>query len=312
MNFALISHAQIDSKSMFGGPDSCRKQHGSLIKDNEAFTLPSMRSRMTQLTSGTTAPSKLGSWLVERTGKPLDAIWVALSQQYGSRVPIHRLPERLQAIGAGVLGSRELGQLHQDLRPAADGTIGYDDWVAAFCLAEPTTPQNQPAYAGMTTAEYTTRMESIPHMREGAPLPDAQAPYGVQLWPGGFRSEDIRDECMQRLAASGHAEPVGRSPFATDRDKQAPVLQLQPAQPTCPPYAVDGEAASVRPPSTFSTSTAQRRHWSVEASAAPTAPFATEQNSQWPSDRPRPSVTIAPFATMYDSRGAGAHARPGL
>ncbi len=47
---------------MFGGPDSCRKQYGTL-KDNH---LPSIRDYMTHATNGTSAPCTLGAWLSEQ------------------------------------------------------------------------------------------------------------------------------------------------------------------------------------------------------------------------------------------------------
>lgn len=294
---------------MFGGVDSCRKQYGTLKDGN----LPSIRDYTTHLMDGTTAPSTIGPLLVQRTGKSLMSLWEGVaSGQPGGRVPFHRLPERLAANGTGVLAPREIGELQRLLKPARDGTVGFEEWAVGFKLtgipSEFAPPQaNGPPTAGLSMAQHSTRVEHIPSMRSDAMPPPVPLQAPSQQWPGGFQQVSMQQEYIDRLHESGDGSnvPPRNTPFATEATPPLPVHAVPPsptfAQTThIPPFAVNGVYAvdaSPRPPSSYSG-----------RPAAMTAPFATEQTGTFPTDRPSPDSRVAPYATAYDSRGHGPRA----
>ena len=220
---------------MFGGADSCRKQYGTL-KDGD---LPAIREYMTQVHQGTCAPSTLGRFLIQRTGKSLSDLWMSMAGlNEHARIPFHRVPERLAACGTGILAPHELGQLQMLLRPAADGSVGYEEWSAAFSLSgAELIPTEVVPTAGMSTAESNARHDYLPHMRmDGVRHGESSVPTSYrpasQQWPGGWVQQELEyQEGTRSVASNASTVERARTPFATDADCSHP----PPTAPTMAP-----------------------------------------------------------------------------
>uniref|UniRef100_A0A7S2HTH9 Uncharacterized protein n=1 Tax=Haptolina brevifila TaxID=156173 RepID=A0A7S2HTH9_9EUKA len=252
---------------MFGGPHSCRKVTGPAGE----YHLPSVRADRTRTQDGTTHKSTIGSQLAERSGKSLYALWIAMSGDVATRIPLARVPDRLSAAGAGIMGSGLLGQLELILKPAADGTIGFKEWSAAFGLepAFATEPDGAVLHGSSSGACYMS--EWLPHMRqEGtvsqftpAPVAGLKGPTPSENWPGGHVDAHLEEDFRARLAADPSSVQRERLPFATESDQ---VVRPQPA-----PYAT----TTIQPP--FATGEAPPAMAAPfgASSYAPRAPFAT-------------------------------------
>lgn len=255
VNRSLPSHRRtqtlaslLPTRAMFGGATSCRKEFG-VMADHD---LPSVRSQMTRNQNGTTELCTLGPQLISRSGKSLSQLWAAMAAGFGERIPNFRIPERLSAAGAGILGPRELGQLQRTLQPAADGAVGFEEWAAAFGL----TPERdfESSYggsvAGMSTRQ--SQVQTLPHFARqdsaGAPAAPVAAP-SHERWPGGFIEADIEQDITNRLYGSAtSAVKRGRIPFHTDDDKSIPEpgYWTQPSNPT--PLSTTFSSTINRPP----------------------------------------------------------------
>ena len=206
---------------MFGTKDSWRKQFGT-----DRTVLPSLLEHNLRVNGGmveldAARQAGLAKILIERTGqKDLLALWKVVSGG-ATRVAVDArgVPERLAVVGAGILGPRELGLLQRHLLPAADGTVGVEEWMTAFGTSGAGTKRSaqdeaEPV-AGKPTSHIIAR-EELPHLRAdndmpGVPMPSGAAPAGEPVavsanWPGGYKEEDVVADVEARLIDAANSE----------------------------------------------------------------------------------------------------------
>ena len=119
---------------MFGTASSYGKPVGTELRQLEG--MPSLRIDNLRLNGGTVEmdanrQAVLGALFVDRTGGSLPALWEAMCGG-APRIKLREVAEKLAVQGAGILGPREQGLLQRHLVPAADGTVGRDEWLATF------------------------------------------------------------------------------------------------------------------------------------------------------------------------------------
>lgn len=228
---------------MFGSAESWRKQYGV----DTGGCLPSLHEDNLRLHGGTVQldaarQAGLGGLLVERTGKSLPALWEVVSGGAHLRCPVARVPDQLARAGAGQFGPRELGMLQRYLVPAADGSVGLQEWLAAFAGPASEEPhQIEPASRGPAagvSSPYIAQ-EKVPvtlrDLREdgrptwalatGDGLPsNAPAAPVHESWPGGFREVDLVADEAARAAQAADIEwrqSMRDAPFGVKPDKYA-------------------------------------------------------------------------------------------
>ena len=332
-------HKHLLHTVMFGTASSYGKPVGTELRQLEG--MPSLRIDNLRLNGGTVEmdanrQAVLGALFVDRTGRSLPALWEAMCGG-APRIKLREVAEKLAVQGAGILGPREQGLLQRHLVPAADGTVGRDEWLATFgpyADLEAGAPASRPEPVASAAGQATPQLMSfgeLPHIRHDYGLPNAQhdPPTGYKTavgvnWPGGHHMDELKAEKEKRLSTPRKSLPESahtNAPYglSTPRDmKGRPTGAPDEVLLTSPNYAL----TTADPPyaTRFGTSelddkqahTPPLKQPSFGSTQQPelTTPYAVESDKDHPPDRRLHDVVAfaawEPGSGSRETRGPGA------